>query len=92
MWESGAIVPPFLTSALDASDWSASRPFCFNPGKTARGIHCIEGWVDLRSGLNAMEKRKVFADKQHPPLGRPTHSLVAISAVFVMVFTVKSPL
>jgi hypothetical protein len=30
----GRIVPPFLTSALDGGEWSASRPGRFTPGET----------------------------------------------------------
>jgi hypothetical protein len=30
---SGGIAPPFLTSALDGGEWSASRADRFTPGK-----------------------------------------------------------
>jgi hypothetical protein len=31
IWRSGGISPPFLTSALDGGEWSASRPGRFTP-------------------------------------------------------------
>jgi hypothetical protein len=31
IWGSGNIAPPFLTSALDGVEWSASRPCRFTP-------------------------------------------------------------
>jgi hypothetical protein len=33
IWGTGCIAPPFLTSALDGSEWSASRPDRFPPVK-----------------------------------------------------------
>jgi hypothetical protein len=52
-------VHAFLTSALDGGEWSASRPCCFTPGKTAPGTHCIGGWVGPKAGLDVMEKSKI---------------------------------
>jgi hypothetical protein len=49
----GGIAPPFLTSALDGCEWSAS-----GPGEIAPGTHWIGGWVGPRVGLDAVEKRK----------------------------------
>jgi hypothetical protein len=43
----------FLTSALAAGEWSASRPCRFTPG-----TRCIGGWVGPRVGLDDVEKRK----------------------------------
>jgi hypothetical protein len=57
-WGSGA--PPFLTSALDGREWSASRPSRFIPGDSAPGAHCIGGRVGPRAGPNTVEKRKIF--------------------------------
>jgi hypothetical protein len=42
----------FLTSAQAGGEWSASRPDRFIPG-----THWIGGWVDLRAGLDEVEKR-----------------------------------
>jgi hypothetical protein len=41
-----------MTSALVGGEWSASGPGCFNPGERA------PGWVDLRAGLDDLEKIK----------------------------------
>jgi hypothetical protein len=38
VWRSGRIAPPFLLSALEGCQWSASRPCRFTPG-----THCIGG-------------------------------------------------
>jgi hypothetical protein len=45
----------FLTSALVAGEWSASRPCLFTPGERAPGTHWIEGWVGPRAGLDGLE-------------------------------------
>jgi hypothetical protein len=42
----------FLTSALDAGEWSASRPRRFNPRERAPGTHWIGGWVGPRRVLD----------------------------------------
>jgi hypothetical protein len=49
------MAPPFLNSALDEGEWSASPPGRFNPGERAPSTHCIGGWVGLRAGLDAAE-------------------------------------
>jgi hypothetical protein len=54
---SAKLVPPFadrgcrVVSATDPHDR-------FTPGERAPGTHWIEGWVDLRAGLDDLEKRK----------------------------------
>jgi hypothetical protein len=55
---SGGIIPPFLTSALDGVEWSASRPGGFTPGEIGPGTYWIGGWVGPRAGLGVVEKRK----------------------------------
>jgi hypothetical protein len=52
--ENGDIVPPFLTSALDGGEWSASHLGCFSPG-----THCVGGWMGPRAGPDVAEKRKI---------------------------------
>jgi hypothetical protein len=70
----GVELHAFLTSALDGSEWSASCPGGFTPGKGSPGIHFIEGWVGPRAGLDtAMAKRK-------KSLLLPSRSLVTILA------------
>jgi hypothetical protein len=55
---SGGIASPFSTSALDGSEWLASRPCRFTPGgKRQPGTHWTGSWVGPRVGLDAVEKR-----------------------------------
>jgi hypothetical protein len=48
----------FLTLALAGGEWSASRPGRFTPGERAPSTHWIGGWVNPKSGLDDVEKRK----------------------------------
>jgi hypothetical protein len=66
----------FLTSALVAGEWSASRPGRFTPGERAPATHWTGGWVDPRSGLDDVEKRKFLTlpGLEIRPLGRPASS------------------
>jgi hypothetical protein len=65
-WEDGVIVPPFLTSAQDGGEWSASRPCHFIPG-----THWIGGWIVPRAGLDAVEWRKIARHCRESNPGRP---------------------
>jgi hypothetical protein len=69
---SGCIDPLFLTSALVGGEWSTSRPGRFTTGERAHGTHWIGGWVDLRAGLDNLEKRKFLTSPglELRPLGR----------------------
>jgi hypothetical protein len=49
-----------LTSALDGSEWSASRPGRFTPRERVPGTYWIGGWVDPRAVLDAVVERKIF--------------------------------
>jgi hypothetical protein len=66
----------FLTSAIVAGEWSASRPCRFTLAERAPGTHWIGGWVDPRAGLDAVEKRKFFIlpGLKLRPLSRPARS------------------
>jgi hypothetical protein len=44
-----------LTSALDGSEWSASRPSRFTPRERTRGTHWIGCWVGPRAGLETVD-------------------------------------
>jgi hypothetical protein len=46
----------FLTSALAGGEWSALRSGRFTFWERATGTHWIGGWVDLRAGLDDVEK------------------------------------
>jgi hypothetical protein len=50
------MAPPFLTSALDGGEWSASSPGRLTPGETAPRTHCIGGWIEPRADLGTVEK------------------------------------
>jgi hypothetical protein len=54
----GVQIHVFLTLALVGGVCSASGPCRFTPGERSPGTHWIGGWVDLRAGLNKVEKRK----------------------------------
>jgi hypothetical protein len=66
----------FLTSALVGGEGSTSRPGRFNPGERAPGTHWIGHWVDPRSGLDDLEKRKFLTlpGLELRPLSRPARS------------------
>jgi hypothetical protein len=68
----------FLTSALIGGEWSALRPGRLPSlvPERAPGIHWIGGWVDLRAGLEEVEKRKFLTlpGLKLRPLCRPTRS------------------
>jgi hypothetical protein len=50
----------FVTSALVGGEWFASRPGRFTPRERAPGTHWIGGWVDPRTSLDKVEKRKKY--------------------------------
>jgi hypothetical protein len=66
----------FLTSAPVGGEWSASRPCRFTLGERAPSTHWIGGWVDLRAGLDYVEKRKflTLSGLELRLLGRPARS------------------
>jgi hypothetical protein len=49
-------IPPFLTSAMDEDERSASHHIRFTPEESARGIHGIEGWMVIEASLDAYKK------------------------------------
>jgi hypothetical protein len=69
-------ISTFLTSALVGGDLSTSRPGRFNPGERAPGTHRTGGWVDLRAGLDDLEKLKFLLPPglELRPLPRPARS------------------
>jgi hypothetical protein len=75
----------FFTSALDEGEWSVSWPCRLTPRERALGIHCIEGWLDRRAGLED-------AEKIPDPLGTRTPILFSSSPYPVGIHTVLSRL
>jgi hypothetical protein len=65
-----------FTSALVGGEWSALRPDRFTPGERAPGTHWLGGWVDPRTGLDDVEKRKFLTlpGLELRSLGRPARS------------------
>jgi hypothetical protein len=59
-WGSGGIATPFLTTALDEGEWSASHHGRFSREEIAPGTHWPGGWVGPRTGLDTVEKRKTL--------------------------------
>jgi hypothetical protein len=53
-----------LTSALNGSEWSASRPDRFTPRERAPGTHWIGGWVGTRAVLDAVVRRKIHSPRR----------------------------
>jgi hypothetical protein len=52
---SGVEIQPFLTSALDGGEWSASRLGRFNLAERAPGSQWLRECVSPRTGLHAVE-------------------------------------
>jgi hypothetical protein len=71
---SGGTVPPFLTSALDGGEWSASCLRLFTSRTRAPGTHWIGGWVDPRACLYAVEKIEVCRPCWESNPSHPAHN------------------
>jgi hypothetical protein len=56
---------PFLTSAIDGGEWSASCPGRFTFVERAPGSHWIGGWVGPTVGLDAVGSK----EKSLTPIG-----------------------
>jgi hypothetical protein len=50
--------PPFLTSAQDGGEWSASHPGHITPGEKSPSTHSLGGLAEPRASLDDVEKRK----------------------------------
>jgi hypothetical protein len=49
------IALPFLASALDGGEWSASHTGRLTPGENAFSTDLIRGWVGPSAGVDAVE-------------------------------------
>jgi hypothetical protein len=66
----------FLTSVLAGGEMVSFTPRPLYPWERPPSTHLIGGWVDLRAGLDDVEKRKFLTllGLELRPLGRPAHS------------------
>jgi hypothetical protein len=63
--ESGGIDPPFLATALDGGEWSASRPGHFTLGERAPGTHWIRNLCGSLNLSGRCGKVKVIPVLRH---------------------------
>jgi hypothetical protein len=84
-----------LTSALDGSEWSASRPDRFTPRERAPGTHWIGGWLGLRAVLDAVVKRKIPSPRRESnprtSIVQPVARRYTDWAITVLLETILSP-
>jgi hypothetical protein len=73
VWGRVYIDPYFLELGASYCEWSASRFGRFTPGERVPVSDWVGGWVDPRSGLDDMKKRKFLTlpGLKLRPLGRP---------------------
>jgi hypothetical protein len=65
-------IDPHLLDLGTSLRWSTSCPGPLYPQERAPGTHWIGGWVDLRAGLDGLEK--ILDPFGTRPLGRPARS------------------
>jgi hypothetical protein len=53
-------------------------PAWFTPGERSLGTHLVESWVSPRTGLDAVEKRKISSPRQESNLRTPIVQPIAI--------------
>jgi hypothetical protein len=68
------MVPPILDPALDRSERSASHSLPLNPGERTSTAHCIGGQVGSKTGLDAVENKKICCFCCKSNLGRPARN------------------
>jgi hypothetical protein len=71
----GGVDPPFVTSALDGDEWSASSPSSFIPWETAPDTHWLRGSVGFRARLDTVEMRKCYPCHESNP-GRSARNYI----------------
>jgi hypothetical protein len=71
---SAGISQLFLSSALEAGEWSASFPGRFKPKEKTFGNHWIGRWAGRRVGLNTVKTRKVSCFSRKSNLDRSARS------------------
>jgi hypothetical protein len=72
VWGSGSAAPPFLTSALDGSEWYVSRPCRFTPRERAPRytLDARLGGSQNRSGRRGVKKNLLSLPDHSPSLYR----------------------
>jgi hypothetical protein len=83
-----------LTSALEAGEWSASRPGHFTPRERAPGTLWIGGWVGPRAVLDAVVQRNlIFISGNKFRLWEKSQAInyqpLKLSTIFRINFTLK---
>lgn len=68
----------FVTSPLDAPEWSASRTVALSQ-EMESGTHSTEGRAGLRVAQGLVEKRKTFVHTKSRIPNRPAHSPVTVT-------------
>jgi hypothetical protein len=68
-----------LDLGTSGGEWSASRLCRFNPGERALGTNWMGGWVDPRTGLDAVKRKILYCwesnqDRPQPVARRYTDS------------------
>jgi hypothetical protein len=53
-------IDPHILDLGTSLEWSASPPGHFTPKEISPGTHWIGGWLDPRTGLDNVEKRKIL--------------------------------
>jgi len=75
-WGSGITAPRILGLGIKCRRvFLTPRPGRFTAGEIAPSTHLIGGWVDTRTGLNTVEKRKNFAFQIKPLASFNTENL-----------------
>jgi hypothetical protein len=77
---SGGVASAYLTSAVDADEWSASRIGRFTSRERERGTRGTEGWVGSWAVVNVVQSRKIscFCWRLHPGLPARSYALIYI--------------
>lgn len=65
MWKVEVQLRAFVSSVLEESDYSASRPGLYTPRHRAPFTHRIGGWMGPEVGLDTLVKRNIPASSRN---------------------------
>jgi hypothetical protein len=85
----GGGIAQFLTSVPISGEQLASRPCRFTPRELALGARCVEGWVGLSAGLDAVEEKEtlhVARSNAGYPIRVPTLYRLIYSGCYWLIF------